>query len=68
MGALPDNLLHMIREFHLKREDVKRSIEWIKRRIIKAASRNSHHGQRWRVHVASSSPLAYQYQKVLGTG
>ena len=68
MGALAYNLLHMIREFHLKGEDVKRSIEWIIRRIIKAASRISYHGRRWWVHVASSFPLAHQYREVLGTG
>jgi hypothetical protein len=39
MGALAYNLLHMIREFHLQGEDVKRSMEWLIRRIIKAASR-----------------------------
>ena len=41
MGALAYNLLHMIREFHLKGEVVKRSIEWIVLRIIKATSRIS---------------------------
>lgn len=68
MGAVAYNLLHMVREFHLKGEDVKRSIEWIIRRIIKAASRISYHGRRWWVHVASSFPLAHQYREVLGTG
>lgn len=63
MGAMAYNLLHMIRELHLKGEDVKRSIEWIIRRIIKAAR-----GRRWWVHVASSFPLARPYQEVLGTG
>jgi len=46
MGALAYNLLHMIREFHLTGEDVKRSMEWLIRRIIKAASRISYHGRR----------------------
>ena len=68
MGALAYNLLNMIREFHLQGEDVKRSIEWIIRRIIKAASRVSRSGRRWRLHVASSFPLAYHYRTSLGTG
>ncbi len=68
MGALAYNLLHMIREFHLQGEDVKRSMEWLIRRIIKAASRISYSGRRWWVHVASSFPLAHHYSAVLGTG
>lgn len=68
MGAVAYNLLHMVREFHLQGEDVKRSIEWLIRRIIKAASRISYSGRRWWVHVASSFPLAHHYRAVLGTG
>jgi len=68
MGALAYNLLHMIREFHLQGEDVKRSMEWLIKRIIKVASRISYSGRRWWVHVASSHPLAHQYREVLGTG
>lgn len=58
----------MIREFHLQGEEVKRSMEWLIRRIIKAASRISYHGRRWWVHVASSFPLAHHYRAVLGAG
>lgn len=68
MGALAYNLLHMVREFHLKGEDVTRSMEWLIRRIIKAASRISYHGRRWWVHVASSFPLAHHYRDVFSTG
>ena len=68
MEALAYNLLQMLRAFHLKGEDVKRSIEWIIRRIIKAASRISYHGRCWWVHVASSFPLAHHFRSVLGTG
>ena len=68
MGAVAYNLLHMIREFHLQGEDVKRSMEWLIRRIIKTASRISYSGRRWWVHVASSFPLAHHYRAVLGTG
>lgn len=68
MGALAYNLLHMIREFHLQGEGVKRSMEWLIRRIVKAASLISYHGRRWWVHVAYSFPLAHHYRAVLGTG
>jgi len=68
VGALAYNLPHMIREFHLQGEDVKRSMEWLIRRIIKVASRLSYSGRYWWVHVASSFPLAHHYRTVLGTG
>jgi len=68
MGAVAYNLLHMIREFHLLGEDVKRSMEWLIRRIIKAASRISYSGRRWWVHVAPSFPLAHHFREVLSTG
>lgn len=67
MGVLAYNLLHMIREFYLKDEEVKRSIEWLIRRIIKAAARVAYHGRRWWVHVASAFPLAHHFRAVLGT-
>ena len=68
MGALAYNLLHMLRAFHLKGEDVKRSIEWLIRRVIKVASWISYHGRRWWVHVASSFPLAHHYRDVFSIG
>lgn len=40
-GALAYNLLHMIREFHLHDEDVKRSMQRLIRRIINATYRIS---------------------------
>ena len=46
MRAVAYALLHIIREFHLKSEDVKRPIGWIIRRIVKAASRISRGGGR----------------------
>ena len=45
-GAVAYNLLHMINEFHLQGEDIKRSMEWLIRRIIKAASRIAYSGRR----------------------
>jgi hypothetical protein len=41
MGLLADNLLYMIREYYLKGEEVKRSIEWLIRWIIKSPIRVS---------------------------
>ena len=66
MGVLAYNLLHMIRRFYIWGEGVTRSIEWLIRRIIKAAARVSYHGRRWWVHVASSFPLSHHYWAVLG--
>ncbi len=68
MRAVAYSLLHTVREFHLKGEEVKRSTEWIMRRIIKAASRISYHGRCWWVHVASSFPLAHHFRDMLGIG
>lgn len=54
MGALAYNLLHTTWDFHLKGENFKRSMEWLIRRRIKAASRISYSGRRCWVHVAWS--------------
>ncbi len=68
MGVLVYNLLHLMRERYIMGEEVKRSVEWLIRRIIKVALRVSYHGRRWWVRVASSFPLAHHYQAVLGSG
>lgn len=68
MGALAYNPPRMLREFHLHGEDVKRSMEWLIRRVIKAASRISYCGRRWWVHVATPFTLARHYRAALGTG
>lgn len=65
MGAVAYNLLHMIRAFHLMGEDVRRSIESLIRRIVKAASRIYHHARRWWAHVAFPFTLAHIYREVL---
>ena len=39
MGLLAYNLLHLLREFYLKGEDVQRSVEWLIRRMVKVAPR-----------------------------
>ena len=68
MGLLAYNLLQILREFYMKDEEVKRSIEWLIRRMVKVASRISYHGRYWWVHVASAFPLSHHYRAVLGHG
>jgi hypothetical protein len=58
MGVLAYNLLHMLRQFYLMGEEVKRSIEWLIKRLIKVGAKVAYHGRRWQVHVASAFPLA----------
>jgi hypothetical protein len=66
MGVLAYNLLHMLRQFHLVGEEVKRSMEWLIKRLIKVGAKVAHHGRRWYVHVASAFPLTPLYRAVLG--
>jgi len=47
-------------------EEVKRSMEWLIKRLIKVGAKVSYHGRRWYVHVASAFPLARHYQAVFG--
>ncbi|MDA0999020.1 MAG: IS1380 family transposase [bacterium] len=68
MGALAYNLLHMLRRFYVKGEGVRRSIEWLIKRLIKIGARVSYHSRKWHVHVASAFPLARHYRAVFGYG
>ncbi len=68
MGLLAYNLLHLVRELYMVGEEVKRSIEWIIRRMVKVASRVSYHSRYWWVHVSSAFPLRHHYQAVFGLG
>ncbi len=68
MGALAYNLLHMLRQFYVMGEGVRRSIEWLIRRLIKVGARVSYHAKKWHVHVASAFPLAHYYRAVFGYG
>jgi len=68
MGVLAYNLLHMIRQFYVWGEEVKRSIDWLLKRLIKVGARVSYHARRWYVHVASAFPLAHHYRAVLAWG
>ena len=62
MGVLAYNLLHMLRQFYLVGEEVKRSMEWLIKRLIKVGAKVAYHGRRWYVHVASAFPLARYYR------
>jgi Transposase DDE domain group 1 len=66
MGVLAYNLLHMLRQFYLMGEEVKRSMEWLIKRLIKVGAKVAYHGRMWQVHVASAFPLARYYQAVFG--
>jgi hypothetical protein len=66
MGVLAYNLLHMLRQFYLHGEEVKRSIEWLINRLIKVGAKVAYHGRTWQVHVASAFPLVRYYQAVFG--
>ena len=68
MGVLAYNLLHMIRQFYVWGEEVKRSMEWMIERLIRVGARISYHARRWYVHVASAFPLAHHYRAVLAWG
>ncbi len=68
MGVLAYNLLHMIRQFYIWGEEVKRSIDWLIKRLIKVGARVSYHARRWYVHVASAFPLAQHFRAVLDWG
>ena len=61
MGVLAYNLLHMIRQFYVWGEEVRRSIDWLIKRLIKVGARVSYHARRWYVHVASAFPLVHHY-------
>ena len=65
MGVLAYNILHLIRHFYVWSEDVKRSIDWLIKRLIKVGARVSYHARKWEVHIASALPLALHYRAVL---
>jgi len=68
MEVLAYNLLHMIRQFYVWGEEVKRSMDWLIKRLIKVGARISYHARRWYVHVASAFPLSHHYWAVLAWG
>lgn len=66
MGVLAYNLLYILRQFHLWGEEVRRSIEWLIKRLIKVGARVCYHARRWHVYVTTAFPLAHRYEPVLG--
>jgi hypothetical protein len=66
VGVLAYNLLHMLRQFYLSGEEVKRSMDWLINRLIKVGAKVAYHGRKWQVHVASAFPLAPYYRAVFG--
>jgi hypothetical protein len=68
MGVLACNLLHMIRQFYVWGEEVKRSMEWLIKRLIKVGARVSYHARIGYIHVVSAFPLAQHYRSVLAWG
>jgi len=68
MGVLAYNLLHLLRKFHVRGEGVRRSIEWLIRRLIKVGATVSYHARRWHVHVSSAFPLDHHFRAVFDAG
>jgi hypothetical protein len=66
MRVLAYNLLHMLRQFYLVGEEVKRSMECLIKHLIKVGAKVVDHGRKWQVHVASAFPLSRYYQAVFG--
>jgi len=65
VGILAYNLLHMIRQFYVWGEEVKLSINWLIKRLIKVGARVSCHARRWYVHEGSPFSLDRHYRAVL---
>jgi hypothetical protein len=68
MGIFVYNLLHMMRQFYVWDEEVKRSIDRLIKRLVKVGARVSYHARRWYMHVASAFSLAHHYRAVLPWG
>jgi hypothetical protein len=66
MVVLTYNLLHMIRQFYVWGEEVKRSMDWLIKRLIKVGARVSNQARRWYIHIASAFPLSHHYRAVVG--
>jgi hypothetical protein len=66
MGVLTYNSLPMLRQLCLVWEEVKRLMEWLIKRLIKVGACVAYHARSWRVHVASTFPLARHYRAVFG--
>ena len=56
---------NMLRQFYVWGEEVRRSIEWLIKRLITVGARVSYHARRWHVRVASAFPLPHHWRAVL---
>jgi len=54
--------------FWLRGEEVRRSMEWLIRRLIKVGAKVAYHARQWHVHITSAFPLASHYRAVFGYG
>jgi hypothetical protein len=68
MRVLADNLLHLILQFHVWGQELKRSIDWLIKGLIKVGARVSCQARRWFGHIASVFPLGHHYRAVLAWG
>ncbi|MBI5570483.1 MAG: transposase [Desulfomonile tiedjei] len=62
MAVLAYNLLHLLRQCCLQGEEVKRSIEWLIKRLNEAGAKVGWHARRWLIQVASASPVSHHYR------
>ena len=62
------NRLHLIRQFYVWGEEVKRSMDWLIKRLIKVGVRVSYHAPRRYIRLASAFPLANYYWALLALG
>jgi D-threo-aldose 1-dehydrogenase len=68
LGLLAYNLLHLLRKLYIRGEGVRRSVEWLIRRLIKVGAKFSYHARRWQVQVSSAFPLRHHYLAVIDSG
>jgi len=66
--VLACNLQQMLPQFYVWGEEVKQSMDWLIKRLIKVGARVSYHPRRWYIHVASVFPLVRHYRAVLALG
>ena len=68
MRVLAYNLLHMIGQFYVWGEGVRRLIDWLIKSMIKVGARVSYHARMWYVYVALAFPTSHHYRVVLALG
>jgi hypothetical protein len=54
MGLFAYHLFHMLGQFYFLSEEVKRSMKWLMKDLIKVRAKVAYHSQMWYVHVASA--------------